>query len=113
MRRAERLPRLGYPDRMLIEIACEALRRKKVLELRYDGFSRCVEVHAAGYSKAGHPLMRAWQVSGGSSGGERSGWKLIRLDEAIGAHIADASSEAPRRGYKRGDPAMARIVCEI
>ena len=44
-----------------------------MLELRYDGYSRCLEVHAVGYSTAGHPLMRAWQVSGGSSSGERTG----------------------------------------
>jgi hypothetical protein len=98
---------------MWIETACEALRQKKVLELRYDGFSRCLEVHAVGYSKAGYPLMRAWQVSGGSASGERSGWKLMRLDEAIGAHISATPSEAPRRGYRRGDAAMVRIVCEI
>lgn len=98
---------------MWIDTACEALRQKKVLELRYDGFSRCVEVHAVGYSKPGHPLMRAWQVSGGSSSGERTGWKLMRLDEAIGAHISEVPSRAPRRGYKRGDAAMGRIVCEI
>jgi hypothetical protein len=44
---------------MWIDTACEALRAKKVLELRYDGFSRCVEVHAVGYSKPGHAIMRA------------------------------------------------------
>lgn len=98
---------------MWTETACEALRRAKVLELRYDGFSRCVEVHAVGYSKAGHAVMRAWQVSGGSAGGERTGWKLMRLDEATGASISNEPSQAPRRGYKRGDAAMSRIVCEI
>lgn len=98
---------------MWTETACEALRGGKLLELRYDGFSRCVEVHAVGYSKAGHAIMRAWQVSGGSSSGERTGWKLMRLDEATGASISNEPSQAPRRGYKRGDAAMSRIICEI
>ena len=98
---------------MWVETACDALRRGLVLELRYDGFSRCVEVHAVGYSKAGNPVMRAWQTSGGSTSGERAGWKLMRLDEAQGAFVSANASEAPRLGYKRGDAAMNRIVCEL
>jgi len=66
-----------------------------------------------GYSKAGHAIMRAWQVSGGSASGKRAGWKLMRLDEASGASISNEPSQAPRRGYKRGDAAMSRILCEI
>ncbi len=98
---------------MWLQTAGDALRRKKVLELRYDGFSRCLEVHAVGYSAAGHPVMRAWQVSGGSSSGERTGWKLMRLDEARAAVIGEMPSGAPRPGYKRGDRGIERIVCEV
>ena len=98
---------------MWMDLACKALREKRVFELRYDGFSRCVEVHAVGYSKTGEALMRGWQVRGGSSSGETVGWKLMRLQEANGAALADEPSNAPRPGYKRGDIAMARIVCEV
>jgi hypothetical protein len=31
-------------------IACEALKANRCLELRYNGFSRIVEVHAVGIS---------------------------------------------------------------
>jgi len=98
---------------MWVDTACEALRSGRLLELRYDGYSRSVEVHAVGWSSAGHAVMRAWQVRGGSASGERSGWKLMRLDEASGSRVLDEASEAPRRGYKRGDAAMSRIVCEL
>jgi hypothetical protein len=37
----------------------------------------------------------------------------MRLDEASGAALSDQLSEAPRKGFKLGDPAMARIVCEV
>lgn len=57
--------------------------------------------------------MRVWQVRGGSNSNERVGWKLLRLDEAIAAHVINEKSEAPRHGYKRGDKAMAFIDCQI
>jgi YD repeat-containing protein len=98
---------------MWLETACDALRAGKRLELRYDGYSRVVEVHAAGYTKDGNAIMRVWQVRGGSVSGERTGWKLMRADETFSAHIIDEASDAPRQGYKHGDSAMDRIVCEL
>jgi len=98
---------------MWTDIACGALRERRLLELRYDGNSRCIEVHAVGYSKTGDALMHGWQVPGGSSSGERVGWKLMKLAEANGAAVSDEPSQAPRPGYKRGDLAMARIICEL
>jgi hypothetical protein len=94
-------------------VASDALRQGKCLELRYDGFSRIVEVHAVGTSEEGNDLMRVWQVRGGSVSNERTGWKLLRLDEAFGARVTDEESEAPRKGYKRGDKAMRLIASQI
>lgn len=98
---------------MLSDIACSALRAGKVLELRYDGFSRSVEVHAVGFSKEGHKLMRVWQIRGGSESREPIGWKLMRLDDAQAAVASDENSLAPRGGYQRNDRAMARIICQL
>ncbi len=94
-------------------IACDALRSGRVLELRYDGYVRCVEVHAVGVTKDDNFIMRVWQVSGGSVSNERVGWKLLRLDEAFGASLSDVPSQAPRRGYKRNDKVMDRILCQL
>ena len=98
---------------MWMDTACAALQQGRRLELRYDGYTRIVEVHAVGVSSARHAAMRVWQVRGGSVSGERSGWKLMRLDEALSAHIIDEPSEAPRSGYKRGDKDLVRIHCQI
>lgn len=94
--------------------ACEALKAGKRLELRYDGFSRVVEVHAVGITAEGNWVMRVWQVRGGSSRAEPVGWKLMRLDEGFSAYILEENSAAPRPLYKHGDPAMPRgIKCQL
>ena len=98
---------------MYYDLPCRALNEGKRLELRYDGFSRVVEVHAVGCSNAGHNIMRVYQVRGGSESNERVGWKIFRLDEASSAHILDERSEVPRSDYKRGDKAMSRMFCEL
>lgn len=94
-------------------IACDALRQGKCLQLSYDGFTRLVEVHAVGTTKDGNGIMRVFQVAGGSNSGERMGWKLMRLDEAFAAKISDEPSQAPRQGYVRGDKAMAYVSCQL
>lgn len=98
---------------MWTQDACAALERRRVLELRYDGFSRWVEVHAVGISTAGHDVMRCWQVRGGSVSGETVGWKLMRLDEAWQPFLTAEQSLAPRPGYKRGDRDMVRIIAQV
>jgi hypothetical protein len=98
---------------MNIQQACEAIKSMRRIELRYSGSVRVVEIHAAGYTQAQNPIMRAWQVRGGSSGGSSTGWKLLRIDEVESSIFLDERSEAPRPGYRKGDPAMATIVCEV
>jgi hypothetical protein len=98
---------------MLSQTACEALKSRKRLELQYNGFVRVVEVHAVGLSKNNNPVARVWQVRGGTASTEPVGWKLLRLDQATGGVILSEASDAPRTGYKAGDRAMYRIVCEL
>lgn len=98
---------------MRMETAREALAQGRCLEVRYDGYTRVVEVHACGFTRQGHAVMRVWQVRGGSASGERTGWKMLRLDEALALAVTGEASEAPRRGYRRGDADMARIVAQV
>ena len=98
---------------MHVQIACEALRSGHVLELRYDGYSRLVEVHAVGFNDDDNAVMRVWQVSGGSMNSEPVGWKLLRLDEAADAVVTQQKSLAPRPGYKPGDPVMQQMTCQL
>jgi hypothetical protein len=98
---------------MVVDLACEALRRGKILELKYEGFSRCVEVHAVGVSKAGNIVMCCWQVRGGSVSNEPVGWKMMKIADASSAVVSDEASQAPRQGYQRGDFRMVQITCEL
>jgi len=98
---------------MLSSIAQQAVRQKKRLELRYDGFTRVVEVHCVGVKNKGGEAMRVWQVRGGSVSGETSQFKLLDLDESFQVHLIDEQSHAPRAGYKRGDKAFKVIYAEI
>ena len=101
---------------MWVQVACEALRSGHVLELRYDGYSRSVEVHAVGFTKEDNPVMRVWQVSGGSVSNEPVGWKLLRLDRGHGSssdttEVARPSSwvQSRRPGHGTDDMPIMRL----
>jgi len=98
---------------MHYRLACEAIAKRRCLEIQYDGYSRIVEVHACGVSTAGHTVIRAWQISGGSASGETRGWKLLRLDDTRRLSLMNEASHAPRQGYQHGDRDMVRIFCQL
>jgi len=98
---------------MLVHTACEALRSGHVLELRYNEYSRFVEVHDVGFTEDDNSIMRAWQVSGGIDNNEPVGWKVLRLDEASEAVVTHQRSLAPREDYKPGDPVMKVVTCQL
>ena len=98
---------------MFTNEACAAMSLGKCLEIHYSGFSRVVEVHAVGYSTAGNPVMRVWQIRGGSVSNEPVGWKLMRLDEAVSVGQLAEASQAPRPGYRPGDRGMSQILGQL
>ena len=98
---------------MPIPTACAAIDQGVCLELHYDGFTRVVEVHCVGTTTAGNPAMRVYQVRGGSSSGERTGWKLLTFDKTFQVNLLNEPSEAPRDGYTAGDKGMAAIIREV
>jgi hypothetical protein len=98
---------------MWTQTACAALRSGHVLQLRYDGYTRDVEVHAVGFTNDDDPVMRVWQVAGGAGSNEPVGWKLLRLDEFAGAVVTTERSMAPRDGYNPADPIMKVITCQL
>lgn len=97
----------------LLATPCDAIRSGRRLQFTYDGLPRVVEAHAAGVGSDGRPLMRAWQLRGGSRSSDPTGWRLFHVARIGDARLLEERSEAPRPGYVRGDPAIKRIICEV
>ncbi len=94
------------------QMICQTIREKRIIELRYHGYSRIVEPYAYGRGRDGEGLLRCYQLSGGSESGERSGWKLLKTAEVFKLHLTD-SHFSPRPDYRRGDKAMEFIHCQL
>lgn len=90
----------------------QAIKQRKVLELRYHGYSRIVEPHAYGRDKDGDEIARCYQTSGGSESSERAGWKLLKVREVFSLHLTNTTFTA-RPGYKRNDKAMAYVFEQL
>jgi predicted DNA-binding transcriptional regulator YafY len=91
---------------------CDAIHKRRRVRFWYRGGLRTVEPYAYGVSDGGHPILRAYQLSGYSPSRE-TGWKLFRVDEIEEFTVIDESFEAPRAGYMRTDPTMTKIYCEL
>jgi hypothetical protein len=91
---------------------CAAIRERKTLELRYNGYSRLVEPYAYGASANDEDLLRCYQMSGGSNSGETTGWKLLKTADIYMLQATTSTFEC-RREYRRGDKAMDRIYCQL
>ena len=94
-------------------LLAEAIARKQMIELKYDGFSRLVEPHAYGVGKAGTEKLLCWQVSGGSASGERHGWKLLNVSDIRATTMSESQFPSPQAGYKRGVPPMSRTYAQL
>jgi len=93
------------------EIA-EAIRERRLLELRYHGYNRTVEPHAYGRDKNGDEILRCYQVSGGSESGERVGWKLLKVADVYSIHNL-TQTFIQRTEYKRDDKTMEYTFCQL
>jgi len=91
--------------------ACVALESGKCLEVQYETLSRIVEVHRVGISPQGGHILSGWQIRGPAN--ERSGWKLLNLDDAISLTLTEIASHAPRPDYRRGARQFLGIICQL
>jgi hypothetical protein len=90
-----------------------AIRNRTLLRFGYDGYLRTVEPHAYGTDRKNRYLLRAYQVAGGSESGEFVGWKLFFEDKMVAITETSDVFTGPQPDYKRGDPAIQRIIEEL
>lgn len=95
------------------EMIMQAIREKRVLDVRYHDYFRTIEPHAFGQNRKGRYILRCYQTAGGSVSGSPADWKLLLLDEVRSIAMNGAFFPGPRFGYKRGDQAIERIFAEL
>ena len=105
-----------------IDSIVSAIKTKDKIILYYDGDEpggrglRNIEPVCFGYSKAGNPVLRAWDEEGASHTaykGEQPlpGWRLFRVDKIQSFRPSGEKFNEPKPGYNpRGDKSMTRVI---
>lgn len=91
---------------------CQAIHQRRVLELRYHGYSRIVEPHIYGVDTKGDEAIRCYQLAGGSESGERSGWKMLKVRDAVVMYMAETQFHT-RPDYRPEDKVIAQVYCRL
>ena len=105
-----------------IDSVVNAIKNKDKIIIYYDGDEpggrglRNIEPVCFGYSKAGNPVLRAWDEEGASHTaykGEQPlpGWRLFRVDKIQSFKPSGEKFNEPKPGYNpRGDKSMTRVI---
>lgn len=94
------------------ELICQAIRQRRLLELRYHNHTRVVAPHVYGVDTTGDELLSCYQVWGGSEGGEAAGWKSFKV-AGLSELKLTTRRFGPRPEYRQGDRALRDIYCEV
>jgi hypothetical protein len=105
-----------------IDTIVDSIKQKRRVIIYYDGDEpggkglRIVEPVCYGYSKAGNPVLRAWDVEGSSHRaylGEKPlpSWRLFRVDKIINLRSTTERFNEMRPNYNpNGDKSMERVI---
>ncbi len=90
----------------------EAIRGGLCLRLSLSDGDHIVEPHLLGRNLSGDTLLRAYQVRGPQSEGNKARWKLIPLDHISHAVETGDRFEDCRPGYRPNDRTMTGGIIE-
>lgn len=100
----------------------DAIKKKQKVIIYYDGDEpggrglREIEPVCLGYSTAGNPVLRAWDIEGSSHRdyiGKKPlpSWRLFRLDKILSFKPTGESFTEPRPNFNAsGDKSMTRVL---
>ena len=114
-------------NNLIVEVASinsivDAIKKRQRVIVYYDGDEpggkglRIIEPVCYGYSKAGNPVLRAWDLEGASHRaylGKKPlpSWRLFRLDRIMSLTPTGNNFETPRPNYNpTGDKSMNRVI---
>jgi hypothetical protein len=92
---------------------CEAIRRRVLIEFRYDGLRRIVAPYCHGMSTSGRESLRGIQVQGETRSGGLGFGKLWTVSKMSDVRLTDMAFEPDDPHYNPNDSGMQQIHCRI
>jgi predicted DNA-binding transcriptional regulator YafY len=90
----------------------DAIRRRRVVRLRYAGHERTVEPHALGHTTSGKRALLAWQIAGGSHREPPNGWRTFLLS-AIERCEPTERTFSPRPDFRREKSGLRDVELDV
>ena len=96
-----------------MNVICEAIRRRRLLQFRYHGKLRIVAPYCHGVSTRGTEVLRAIQVRGASDSGASRMGKLWAVEEMLEPRLLEEPFAPDDPHYNPNDSAMSEIHCRV
>lgn len=90
--------------RELESLIIQIISERKLVSIEYEGVGpRILEIYDFGQTKTGISAISAYQISGPSESGDKSGWKIFNLDKITKIDIKDQTFNHPRPKWNPND----------
>jgi hypothetical protein len=90
-----------------------AVKNKQVLSFFYDNALRIVEPQTYGISTTGHPVLRGYQIVGGSNSGQTVGLRLYELAKMEGLKNTGKRFAKAQPQHQPKDSAMSKVIVSL
>ncbi|MEA3189397.1 MAG: hypothetical protein QOD99_3227 [Chthoniobacter sp.] len=95
------------------ETIISAIKSRRVIQFTYADTVRIVEPQTYGISTAGHPVLRGYQLSGGSKSGQSAGLKLYELAKMFALRNTGEPFSKAQAAHNQKDSAMSKVIASL